>query len=878
MGDCAELCAKEKGITRADQDAFAAESYRRALRAQKEGKFKAEIVAVEVAAAQGRRRRGRRRTRSRGAATSRRSPRCKPAFQKDGTVTAGNASSINDGAAALVLTSADAAAARGLEAARAHRRGRAAHAQAPEWFTTAPAGAIEQACSRAPAGRRTTSISGRSTRRSRWCRIANNQLLGLDPAQVNVRGGAVALGHPDRRLGRAHAGDAAARAAATRARSAASPRCASAAARASRWPSRWSGAEPATMCRCHAALTGPRRIGVDRRRADGRAASRSSRRRTGSRSRSPTRSASIAERGRGRHRRSSSTKLVDKGKLTAERRAIRSWRASSPPICTAAICEAARLRGRGGDREPRDQARDLRGARPGLPGAASILATNTSSISITKIGAASRRPERVIGMHFMNPVPVMKLVEIIRGLATADATYQTTRASWPQRLGKKTVTSQRHPRLHRQPRADADAQRGLLRAATRASARSRTSTRRCSWGSTIRWGRSRSPISSGSTRALAILEVLHRELGDPQVPALLRCCASTSPPAGWGARAGAAFTTTAATRRRSGPITMTTRSQRDWWSVARDGAVVTLTVNRPDARNALDAPTVDALSAAFEAIDRDTGVRCAILTGAGDRAFVAGADIKAMAGMDAAGARAFAERGHRMGDLMEGMRVPVIAAVNGFALGGGLRAGAGVRLHLRGAHGQARACPRSAGRDPGLRRHAAARAARRRGAGAGADLHRRVHRRRRGAAHRPRQRGDRARRAAAARARAGRADRRPRARSRSTAAKQTVSPGTARGPDEPFADRAGARARAVRGRCSRPRIKRKACARSSRSGRPPGEAHELRSSPRAEDDSRHRARPRATREIAAARRRDRPQPQLPEEDLSRGSASSACSA
>jgi enoyl-CoA hydratase len=104
---------------------------------------------------------------------------------------------------------------------------------------------------------------------------------------------------------------------------------------------------------------------------------------------------------------------------------------------------------------------------------------------------------------------------------------------------------------------------------------------------------------------------------------------------------------------------------------ARDGAVVTLTVNRPDARNALDALTVEALSAAFEAIDRDTSVRCAILTGAGDRAFVAGADIKAMAGLDRAGGLAFAERGHQMADLMEGIRVPIIAAVNGYALGAG---------------------------------------------------------------------------------------------------------------------------------------------------------------------------------------------------------------
>src|SRR4051812_3909201 len=128
---------------------------------------------------------------------------------------------------------------------------------------------------------------------------------------------------------------------------------------------------------------------------------------------------------------------------------------------------------------------------------------------------------------------------------------------------------------------------------------------------------------------------------------------------------------------------------------ARDGAVVTLTVNRPDARNALDAATVDALSMAFEAIDRDTGVRCAILTGAGDRAFAAGADIKAMAGMDAAAARAFAERGHRMADLMEGIRVPIIAAVNGWALG----AAASWRWRATSSTHRAPrswACPRSA--------------------------------------------------------------------------------------------------------------------------------------------------------------------------------------
>ena len=105
---------------------------------------------------------------------------------------------------------------------------------------------------------------------------------------------------------------------------------------------------------------------------------------------------------------------------------------------------------------------------------------------------------------------------------------------------------------------------------------------------------------------------------------------------------------------------------------ARDGAIVTLTVNRPDARNALDAETIDALVAALEAAERDAAVRCAILTGAGDRAFVAGADIKAMAGLDPTGARAFSERGQHLGKVAEGLRVPIIAAVNGFALGAGL--------------------------------------------------------------------------------------------------------------------------------------------------------------------------------------------------------------
>lgn len=105
--------------------------------------------------------------------------------------------------------------------------------------------------------------------------------------------------------------------------------------------------------------------------------------------------------------------------------------------------------------------------------------------------------------------------------------------------------------------------------------------------------------------------------------------------------------------------------------VTRDRGVTTVTINRPDVRNAVDVPTFDQLIAAFAEISRDPEVRCVILTGAGEQAFIAGADVKAMAPLDVSGARAFSERGQRAGDIMEALPVPVIAAVNGYALGGG---------------------------------------------------------------------------------------------------------------------------------------------------------------------------------------------------------------
>jgi acetyl-CoA C-acetyltransferase len=192
MGNCAELCAKEKGISRGAQDEFAAESYKRAQAAVKDGTFKAEIAAVEIADKKGTIKVDSDEEPGRGAIDK--LPTLRTAFQKDGTVTAGNASSINDGAAAVVLMSADEAKKRGAKIlARLVSWGY--HAQAPEWFTTAPAVAITNALAKAKWDAKQVDL-WEINEAFAVVSIANNQLLGLDPAKVNVYGGAVALGHP----------------------------------------------------------------------------------------------------------------------------------------------------------------------------------------------------------------------------------------------------------------------------------------------------------------------------------------------------------------------------------------------------------------------------------------------------------------------------------------------------------------------------------------------------------------------------------------------------------------------------------------------------------------------------------------------------------
>jgi len=193
MGKAGEMCAKEYGLTREAQDAFAAESYRRALAAIQSGAFAPEIAAVPVP-----QRKGDPISVSEDEEPGRGDPskfaKLKPAFDKDGTITAANASSINDGAAALILASGRTVYEKKLTPL-ARIVGYGGAAQAPEWFTTAPAAAIAVTLSKLRL--KATDIDLWEINEAFACvPMACGKLAELDPERVNVRGGAVALGHP----------------------------------------------------------------------------------------------------------------------------------------------------------------------------------------------------------------------------------------------------------------------------------------------------------------------------------------------------------------------------------------------------------------------------------------------------------------------------------------------------------------------------------------------------------------------------------------------------------------------------------------------------------------------------------------------------------
>ncbi|ETV70567.1 hypothetical protein H257_13946 [Aphanomyces astaci] len=193
MGLCGEKCAEEYSITRQDQDKYAIESYTRAANAAKAGKFAAEITPVSIAQRKGDPKVITEDDEIHNVNVSK-IPSLRPAFKKDGTVTAANASSLNDGAAALVLMSAEKALALGLKPlARILGFGDAAHE--PVDFTTAPSKAVPIAAKHAKLS--LTDIDYHEINEAfSVVSLVNMQLLNLDHSRVNVNGGAVALGHP----------------------------------------------------------------------------------------------------------------------------------------------------------------------------------------------------------------------------------------------------------------------------------------------------------------------------------------------------------------------------------------------------------------------------------------------------------------------------------------------------------------------------------------------------------------------------------------------------------------------------------------------------------------------------------------------------------
>ena len=193
MGNAAEICARDCQIPREAQDEFAITSYKRAQDAQRSGRFAKEIVGVELSSPKGE------------TVTVlededvtktnfEKIPKLKPVFQKDGTVTAANASKISDGAAALVLMSGEKAARQGLKPL-ARIVAQASFAKDPVWFTTAPADVIAKVLKKANLTLNDIDLF-EINEAFAVVALAVNKLAGLDPQKVNVNGGAIALGHP----------------------------------------------------------------------------------------------------------------------------------------------------------------------------------------------------------------------------------------------------------------------------------------------------------------------------------------------------------------------------------------------------------------------------------------------------------------------------------------------------------------------------------------------------------------------------------------------------------------------------------------------------------------------------------------------------------
>jgi acetyl-CoA C-acetyltransferase len=193
MGVCADLCAKEYEFSREDQDAYAIQSYNRSRKAWEEGKFDNEVVPVEVPQRKGEPIIVKEDEEYKNVKIDKISS-LRPAFSKDGTVTAANASTINDGAAAVILMSRERAEEMGLKVL-ATIRSFADAAQEPKWFTTSPAKALPKALAKAELKQEDVDFFEFNEAFS-VVGLANMKILGLGDDVTNVNGGSVSLGHP----------------------------------------------------------------------------------------------------------------------------------------------------------------------------------------------------------------------------------------------------------------------------------------------------------------------------------------------------------------------------------------------------------------------------------------------------------------------------------------------------------------------------------------------------------------------------------------------------------------------------------------------------------------------------------------------------------
>jgi len=193
MGNAGDLCARECNISREEQDEYAITSYKRAIDATEKGYFSDEVIKMKV-----KDRKGNvtevEKDEELDKVRFEKIPNLRPVFAKDGTVTAANASSINDGAAAVLVMSAEKAEELGLKPL-AKILSHASAAKAPEWFTTAPSDAIPIALDRAGLSKDDIDLFEINEAFS-VVALANNQILELDPVKVNIHGGAVSIGHP----------------------------------------------------------------------------------------------------------------------------------------------------------------------------------------------------------------------------------------------------------------------------------------------------------------------------------------------------------------------------------------------------------------------------------------------------------------------------------------------------------------------------------------------------------------------------------------------------------------------------------------------------------------------------------------------------------